>query len=148
MNLEEDYKRGIDCGRLAAYLDRRGSVSIRRITRKSGIYGYTLYIQVGSSKRGLVEWLKANFGGNASYGHILKGGWSKKLYERNVWNISGQKAYELLVESREFFIEEKERVALAIEFWENTEGLYLKLRMKLKGHEQLEKEYWELFKSL
>jgi hypothetical protein len=52
------------------------------------------------------------------------------------------------VESREFFIEEKERVALAIEFWENTEGVYLKLRMKLKGYEQLEKEYWELFKSL
>jgi hypothetical protein len=52
------------------------------------------------------------------------------------------------VESREFFIEEKERVALAIEFWENTKGLYLKLRIRPRGHEQLEKEYWKLFKSL
>ena len=109
---EEDCKEIAKLNYLAGILDGEGSIMIYR-SRGT----YSLIVAVYNSEKELMNWLIREYGGSSLESHRER---NKKLKHKPEyrWTIMGRNAYKLLGKLENKMIIKRERLRVAVEFYE------------------------------
>ncbi|MCK4669539.1 hypothetical protein KAT21_05420 [Candidatus Bathyarchaeota archaeon] len=103
---------------LAGIIDGEGTIAIAKAKIKEGRKNhlYSLRMSAANSDKGLVDWLKENFGGSI---HILREeeGNHKKGYQ---WVLGSKDTYKLLKGMKDYLVIKKEQADIGIEFYKKT----------------------------
>jgi len=99
---------------LASVIDAEGSVSIYHASQPSkNYYAYLLGLMIANTDTRLIDWLVTNYGGWTRWRRYK----SKEWKDIKVWNIGGEKTYQLLKQVRPFLIVKQKQADLGMEFY-------------------------------